>query len=79
MTVFCPSIERITWLCGAWALEIIISSQSSVSTKLKSEICYSYGVFDDAMSQGKSVGANRKTGIDIPRDRCRQEKCGHLA
>lgn len=67
------------WLCCAWALRIIVSSQSSVSTRLRSEIGYGDGVFDAAMSQGKSVGANRKTGIDIPRNRCRQEKCGHLA
>ncbi len=65
------------WLCGAWALKIIVSSQSSVSTKLKTQIGSSDRVFDDAISQDKSVGANRKTGIYIPRDQCKQEKCCH--
>lgn len=65
------------WLCGAWTLETIVSSQSSVPTKLRSENGYSAGIFDDAISQDKSVGANRKTGIDTPLDRCRQEKCCH--
>lgn len=67
-----PRRNRITMV----ALEIVVSPQAAISTKLKRKIGYRDGIVDDDMAKNEGICTDRNTRINIPRDRCEQPFIG---